>query len=90
MSEKRQIEIFSAGCSICEHTIDLVNQIACPSCEVTVLDMQDKAIADRARDLGIKSIPAVVIDGKVADCCAGRGVNADTLRAAGIGQPLGD
>ena len=62
MSEKRQIEIFSAGCSICKHTIDLVNEITCPSCEVTVLDMQDKSIADRARDLGIKSIPAVVIE----------------------------
>ena len=52
--------------------------------------MQDESIADHARDLGIKSIPAVVIDGKVADCCAGRGVNADTLRAAGMGQSLGD
>ena len=90
MPEKRQVEIFSAGCSICEETIDLVNQIACPSCEISVFDMRDKPVADRARDLGIKSIPAVIIDGKLADCCAGRGVDAETLRATGIGQPLGD
>ena len=89
MSEKRQVEIFSAGCSICEETIELVNEIACPSCEISVLDMQDTSVSDRARNLGIKSIPAILIDGKVADCCAGRGVDADTLRAAGIGQPLG-
>lgn len=89
MSEKRQVEIFSAGCSICEETIELVNEIACPSCEISVLDMQDTSVSDRARNLGIKSIPAILIDGKVANCCAGRGVDADTLRAAGIGQPLG-
>ena len=89
MSEKRQVEIFSAGCSICEETIELVNEVACPSCEISVLDMQDTSVSDRARNLGIKSIPAILIDGKVADCCAGRGVDADTLRAAGIGQPLG-
>jgi len=27
-------------------------------------------------------------DGKLADCCAGRGVQEAALRAAGIGVPL--
>ena len=31
MNTKRKIEIFSAGCSICEDTVALVNAIACPS-----------------------------------------------------------
>jgi hypothetical protein len=88
MATKRQIEIFSAGCSVCQETIDLVNEIACPSCEISILDMQDRTIAARARTLGIKSVPAVAIDGQLADCCAGRGVDKDTLRQAGIGQPL--
>jgi len=35
---------------------------------------------------GIHSIPAVVIDGKFADCCTGQGPDADTLRAAGLGE----
>jgi hypothetical protein len=30
----------------------------------------------------------VVIDGQLADCCAGRGVDEETLRRAGVGQPL--
>jgi glutaredoxin 3 len=88
MSNKRTIEVFSAGCPACEETITLVNQIACPSCEVLILDMNDPAVAGRARSLGIHSVPAVVIDGKIADCCAGRGPEEATLRAGGLGQPL--
>lgn len=88
MAEKRQIEIFSAGCPVCDETIELVNRIACASCEISVLDMHDKQVAARAEKLGIHSVPAVAINGKLADCCSGRGVDEKTLRDAGIGQPL--
>ena len=88
MATTRQIEIFSAGCPVCEDIVELVNDIACPSCDVSVLDMRDTEVARRAKDLGIRSVPAVVIDGKLADCCIGRGVDETTLRAAGVGQPL--
>lgn len=86
MAAKRKIEVFSAGCPICEETVQLVNQIACPSCEVSVLDMSEPTVANRAKSLGIRSVPAVVIDGKLADCCAGRGPEEGVLRAAGVGQ----
>ncbi len=86
MSNKRIVEVFSAGCPACEETIELVNRAACPSCEVIVLDMKDPAVASRAKSLGIRSVPAVLIDGKLADCCAGRGPDEATLRAAGLGQ----
>ena len=88
MSTKRKIEIFSAGCSVCQETVQLVQALACPSCEVNILNMKEPAVASRAKDLGIRSVPAVVIDGKVADCCAGRGPDRATLRAAGLGVPL--
>jgi glutaredoxin len=88
MNAKRTIEVFSAGCPACQETIDLVNRVACPSCEVSVLDMNDPQVAKRAKDLGVRSVPAVVIDGKLADCCAGRGPDEATLRSAGLGQPL--
>ncbi len=84
---KRTVEVFSAGCPACEETINLVNGIACPSCEVSVLDMHDPDIAKRAKSLGIKRVPAVVVNGKLADCCAGTGPTEDGLRAAGVGQP---
>ena len=88
MAAKRTIEVFSAGCPACEETIRLVHRIACASCEVTVLDMRKPEVANRAKNIGIRSVPAVVIDGKLADCCAGRGPNEATLRSAGIGQSL--
>ena len=88
MAAKRKIEVFSAGCPVCEETVRLVHQVACPSCEVTVLDMKNHAVASRAKNLGIRSVPAVLINGKLADCCAGRGPEEATLRAAGLGQTL--
>lgn len=88
MAINRKIEVFSAGCPACEETVRLVNRIACPSCEVTVLDMKKPEVSSRAKSLGIRSVPAVVIDGKLADCCAARGPDEATLRSAGIGQPL--
>lgn len=84
----RKVEIFSAGCSVCNETVELVKQISCLSCEVAVLNMNDQEVVQRARSLGIRSVPAVVVDGKIASCCADRGPNEAELRAAGIGQPL--
>ncbi len=86
MKTKRQIEIFSAGCSVCEETVGLVNRIACPSCDVTILDMKNPEVASRAARLGVCSVPAVVIDGTPADCCAKRGPDEATLRAVGLEQ----
>ena len=88
MNGKRVIEVFSAGCAVCEETIAMVQRVACPSCEVTVLDMREPDVARRTKDLGIRSVPAVVIDGTLATCCSGRGPDEATLRAAGLGQAL--
>jgi len=88
MTTKRTIEVFSAGCPACDDVITMVQDIACPSCDVSVLDMNDPNVASRAKGLDIKSVPAVVIDGKLADCCSGRGPDEATLRAAGLGQSI--
>lgn len=87
MATTRKIEVFSAGCSVCEDTIALINRIACPSCEVEILDMHQPDVAAKAKRYGIRSVPAVVVNGRLADCCAGRGPDEGTLRAAGIGTP---
>ncbi len=88
MANQRWIEIFSAGCPVCDDLVARVKELACASCNVTVLDMKDSEAAARAKELGIRSILAVAIDGKLADCCAGRGPDEAVLRAAGLGQPL--
>ena len=68
-----------------EHTTDIV-RLAALSCEVTVLDMNGPPVAKCANGLGVRAVPAVVIDGKLGDCCAGRGPDRAVLRAAGVGQ----
>ena len=88
MNTKRKVEVFSAGCPVCNDAVEMAKQIACQDCEVNVLNMKDPVIANRAKSLGIRSIPAIVIDGKLADCCAGRGPDEASLKAAGLGQPL--
>lgn len=86
MNTNRKVEIFSAGCSLCEDAIELVRSIACSNCDVVTLDMKDAEIQKRALQLGIRSIPAVVIDGKLAECCSNRGIDKEVLRAAGVGN----
>lgn len=88
MPKKRSVEVFSAGCEICEEALKLVQEIACGSCEVVVRDVRNLQIAARAKALGVRSVPAVVVDGRLADCCAGRGLDEGALRAAGVGQAL--
>ncbi|HUG68505.1 MAG TPA: thioredoxin family protein [Pirellulaceae bacterium] len=88
MADKRKVEVFSAGCPACDETIRLIKSIACPSCDVDVLDMHDPNVASRAKSLGVQSVPAVVIDDKLADCCSGRGPDEATLKSAGLGQPI--
>ena len=88
MSNKRKIEIFSAGCPACHEAIQTVKRIACPSCETEVLDMNEPVTAARAEELGITRVPAIVIEGQLAECCATGAVDEQMLRAAGVGVPL--
>lgn len=86
MATKRKVEVFSAGCATCTEAIEMIKRAACPSCDVIVHDMKNIDVAKRAKGLGIRSIPAVVIEGTLAGCCAGRGVDEAILRAAGLGR----
>ena len=80
MTSKHEVEVFSAGCALCEEVIDVVRQEAGPSSQVTVQKMMDARVLRRAKEMGIRSVPAVVIDGKLASCCAGRGVDLEVLK----------
>ncbi len=87
MNHQRAIEIFSAGCPLCDEVISAVRSEACPSCHVVVSDLRKTATAERARALGVARAPSVVVDGVLADCCQG-GVSLPRLRELGLGRPL--
>lgn len=78
----KTIEIFSAGCSTCKETIEMVKKLAGDQHQVHVRDMQHNETAAQAKRLGIRSLPAVVVDGHLAGCCAGRGPDEHVLREA--------
>lgn len=81
MATKKRVEVFSAGCSACKETIEMVKRIA-GSHEVVVHDMNKSEVASKAKQYGVRSVPAVVIDGKLASCCTNRGPEEKVLQAA--------
>jgi glutaredoxin len=78
----KKVEIFSAGCGACKETIEMVKRLAGSAHQVVVHDMHKREVARKAKEYGVRSVPAVVIDGKLAGCCAGRGPDEQTLRSA--------
>ena len=82
----RKIEVFTAGCPLCDEAVQLVRDLACSSCAVEVLDMTDDATHEKARRYGVTRVPAVVVNGTLADCCQTGAVNAESLRALGVGS----
>ena len=82
MPQRKKIEIFTAGCSTCNETVELVKRIAGSAHVIEIHDMHQAHIAARAKQHGIRSLPSVVVDGKLADCCTGRGPNEVNLREA--------
>jgi glutaredoxin len=86
MATKPRVEVFSAGCVTCHEAIEAIRREASSASEIIVHDMKDIDVARRAKELGVRSVPAVVIDGRLAPCCSGRGVDIEVLKEAGLGR----
>ena len=69
---KRQIEIFTAGCPVCEPTVQLVKETVCEICETTIYNLSEqcdnKVCITKMKDYGIKRLPTIVVNGKLLDC----------------------
>jgi len=50
--------------------------------EVVIHDMDNVEVAKQAKGYGVPSLPAVVTDGKLASCCAGRGPEEHVFKSA--------
>ncbi|OJW77735.1 MAG: glutaredoxin [Bacteroidetes bacterium 46-16] len=88
---KRKVELFTAGCPVCEPIVEMVKSMACSSCEVVIYDLSKPCdtneCVDKVKTYGIKSLPAVAVNGVLLDCCQNKGVSVDTLIKAGLGEP---
>ncbi len=87
---KRQIEIFTAGCPVCEPVVQLVKETTCGNCEITTYDLvklcEDKICLQKLEEYGVKRIPAIAVNGKLLNCCQNNVITKEDLISAGIGQ----
>ena len=81
----KRIEVFSARCPRCEEAVHLVKDVTAPSDQITVVDMNDPDGYRRAKEIGVAKVPVVAVDGRLASCCLASGVDAEALRAMGVG-----
>ncbi|MDB9529713.1 thioredoxin family protein [Oscillatoria sp. CS-180] len=85
------VEVFTAGCPLCDKTVKLVRDIASDDCNVQIWDLRSEFITQEGREkltrYGVHRVPAVVIDGTLADCCyPQQPISREALLAAGISQ----
>ncbi len=70
---KRKVEIFTAGCPVCEDAVSLVKGLLCEDCELTVFNLSEPCdtgeCLEKVTRYGINRVPAVVVDGELAGCC---------------------
>lgn len=89
MADKRKVEVFTAGCTVCDPTVKMVQELACLSCDIHIHDLNKGCETDEcrveAKKYGLRTVPAVVVGGNILSCCSNQGSNRDTLKEAGIG-----
>jgi len=87
---KRKVEVFTSGCYLCDGTVQLVKELVCPSCDIIIYDLSNpcdsKECIEKSKAYGINSVPTVVVDGKIVECCRSGKPDRHALMAAGIGQ----
>jgi glutaredoxin len=87
---KRKVEVFTAGCPLCDEAVERVEELACPDCKVTIYDLSNpcksKECLEKVKTYGVSSVPTIVIDGKIADCCERGKPDRETLLRLGLGQ----
>ena len=81
-TQRRKIEVFTAGCPCCIEAMELIEFLAGNEHDVEIRDMHDPAVAAAARSYGIRRVPAVIIDGRLADFYAARDLDEVTLTRA--------
>ena len=64
--KKRLIEVFAAGCPLCQQTLKLVRQaVSACGCEVAERRCSGEECCEPARRYGIRAMPTVVMDGEI-------------------------
>lgn len=87
----RRIEVFTAGCYLCDEALEVIRELACENCDVEVLDLREGQVTKESREkvakYGIHRLPSIVVDSQLVDCCIPQvPVSRQALGKAGVGQ----
>ncbi len=84
----RKVEVFTAGCPLCEETVRMVREMVCECCDLEIIDLNKgcRSCLDKASAYGVHQVPAVVVDGKLVGGNGQKPITREALSAAGIGQ----
>lgn len=87
---KRLVEVFTAECPLCDSTVELVRELASANCDVQVWDLREgcgtNECQEKVTQYGIHRIPAVIVDGELAECCQNQQpISREALLASGLG-----
>ncbi len=62
----RKLELFTAGCRLCNEMRDAVIVGKCNKCNLIEYDMlKDGDALQRAREYGIRTVPTLIVDGSI-------------------------
>lgn len=85
---RKRVEIFTAGCTLCNPVVELIRSNSSENCDVMVYDLikqcDSKECLSKVVEYGVKSIPAIVVDGKLLDSCQNSGISIMDLINSGI------
>lgn len=73
------VEVFSAGCPLCEETLRRVRPLVSNEDELIVQDLHTDGGRRRAAALGVARVPALAVDGRLAECCRTEPVRVELL-----------
>ena len=89
---KRKVEVFTAGCPVCDPVVSLVRETACPSCDVVIYNLAEEfdnlEIMNKLKSYGVNRIPSIAVNGKLLSCCSDNEITKQDLVDAGIGRPV--
>lgn len=88
MQTKRKVEVFTAGCPLCQGVVDMVQELSCPNCDITYYNISKNEGLDLVKAYKVSAVPSVAVNGALLDCCRRKPITKKDLKAAGIGKAI--
>ena len=79
-----KVEIFTAGCPLCDETVKEVKYIVSED-ELIIYNLNKAIDLNKAKEYEINKVPAVVVNGMLLNCCKNSKVDKKGLTKA-LGQ----